>query len=79
MSHLTSNSRFQTYLQDARKTHELIAFVNRAYLLWPSVELAINKFVEDITKYGDDLRLAPIIVQLKFDMTELENGKPSDD
>lgn len=75
MSHLTNNSRFQTYLDDARKKHDLIAFLNRTNL-WQSVEVAVNKFVQDITKNGEDFRMAPVIVRIKFDMTQLLIGRP---
>lgn len=75
MSHLTSNARFETYLQDTRNQHKLIDFLNRTSL-WQSVEVAVNQFVRNITKYGEDFRMAPVIVRMKFDMTQLENGKP---
>lgn len=73
MAHLTSYVKFQTYLQDAEKKHKMIAFLNRANL-WPSVELAVNRFVQDINKCGDDFRMAPVIVRIKYDMSQFLIG-----
>lgn len=71
---MSNDQTFQRDLQDANKTHNMIAFLNRCNL-WQSIEVAVNKFVHDINENGEDFRLAPLIVRMNFDMTRIDEGK----